>query len=168
MVISYFNLTDIYNILQIKTTHNPRRVISHLKKILDILLIVDAIAVVGFVGLTIFGISVMGTKTDAKYFEKQKISITESNQKRILYSYGLDTLNWEDYVVTNEKYFRPNEVGFLLGDSSKAKKELGWEPKTSFDKLVEMMVESDIENAKQEKVLLENNLIMPTWEYPTP
>ena len=77
-------------------------------------------------------------------------------------------LNWEDYVVTNEKYFRPNEVGFLLGDSSKAKKELGWEPKTSFDKLVEMMVESDIENAKQEKVLLENNLIMPTWEYPTP
>ena len=75
-------------------------------------------------------------------------------------------LNWEDYVVSDEKYYRPNEVGFLLGDSSKAQKELNWKIKTSFSDLVEMMVDSDIEIAKQEKVLLENNLISPTWESP--
>ena len=76
-------------------------------------------------------------------------------------------LNYEDYVVISEKYYRPNEVGFLLGDSSKAQRELNWKIKTSFSDLVEMMVDSDIELAKQEKVLLENNLISPTWESPT-
>ena len=40
-------------------------------------------------------------------------------------------LDWENYVLTDEKYQRPNEVNHLLGDPSKAK-ELGWEPKTSF------------------------------------
>ena len=58
-------------------------------------------------------------------------------------------LNWEDYVVTSEKYFRPNEVEHLLGDPSKAKDELGWEPKTSFSELVEMMVKNDLEEAKE-------------------
>jgi len=82
-------------------------------------------------------------------------------------SFGKVNLNWEDYVETDEKYYRPNEVGFLLGDSSKAQNELGWELKTSFDQLVNMMVESDIELAKQDKVLLENNLISPTWENPS-
>ena len=82
-------------------------------------------------------------------------------------SFGKVNLNWEDYVETDEKYYRPNEVGFLLGDSSKAQNKLGWELKTSFDQLVNMMVESDIELAKQDKVLLENNLISPTWENPS-
>ena len=76
-------------------------------------------------------------------------------------------LNWEDYVQTSEKYFRPNEVSYLLGDPSKAKKELNWKPKTSFDKLVQMMVEHDIDLAKKEAVLLKENLIKPTWENPT-
>ena len=82
-------------------------------------------------------------------------------------SFGKVNLNWEDFVTTDKKYERPNEVGYLLGDSSKAQKKLGWELKTSFSDLVEIMVESDIELAKQEKVLLENNLISPTWESPT-
>ena len=43
---------------------------------------------------------------------------------------------------------------------------LDWEPKVSFEGLVEMMVKSDLDLAKQEKVLLENNLISPTWENP--
>ena len=81
-------------------------------------------------------------------------------------AFGKVNLNWEDFVTTDKKYERPNEVGFLLGDSSKAQKKLGWELKTSFSDLVEIMVESDIELAKQEKVLLENNLISPTWESP--
>ena len=75
-------------------------------------------------------------------------------------------LNWEDYVVTSEKYFRPNEVEHLLGDPSKAKDELGWEPKTSFSELVEMMVKNDLEEAKRESVLISENLLKPTWENP--
>ena len=75
-------------------------------------------------------------------------------------------LDYQDYVQTSEKYFRPNEVDHLLGDNSKAKKILGWEPETSFTDLVELMVTSDLEKAKQEKVLVENNLLKPTWENP--
>ena len=73
-------------------------------------------------------------------------------------------LDFREYVETSEKYLRPNEVNFLLGDSSKAQKELGWKPKTSFEDLVKMMVENDLRLAKQEKVLLEQGLIDPTWE----
>tara|TARA_B100001996_G_scaffold382644_1_gene375063 strand:- start:4663 stop:5556 length:894 start_codon:yes stop_codon:yes gene_type:complete len=76
-------------------------------------------------------------------------------------------LDWEKYIETSERYYRPNEVDFLLGDSSKAKKELGWEPKTSFEELVSMMLESDLNLAKREKILLEEGLIEPTWENPT-
>ena len=76
-------------------------------------------------------------------------------------------LDWEKHVETSERYYRPNEVDFLLGDSSKAKKQLGWEPETSFEELVSMMLESDLNLAKREKVLLEEGLIEPTWENPT-
>ena len=76
-------------------------------------------------------------------------------------------LNWEEYVLTSEKYSRPNEVHHLLGDASKAKNILGWEPKTSFDELVKKMVESDLELAKREKVLIDSGLMKPTWEYST-
>tara|TARA_A200000113_G_scaffold224808_2_gene243677 strand:- start:671 stop:1705 length:1035 start_codon:yes stop_codon:yes gene_type:complete len=75
-------------------------------------------------------------------------------------------LNYEDYIEISEKYFRPNEVDFLLGDSSKAKEKLNWKPKTSFNDLVELMVNYDIELAKQEKVLIDENLILPSWENP--
>ena len=75
-------------------------------------------------------------------------------------------LNWEDYVEVSDKYFRPNEVEFLLGDYSKAKKDLGWKPKTSIKKLVKMMVESDMLLAEQEKVLIDKNLLKPTWDNP--
>lgn len=75
-------------------------------------------------------------------------------------------LNWEDYVVTSKKYYRPNEVEHLLGNPSKIKNELGWKPEHSFEELVHMMVDSDIQEAEKEKTLLEKNLIVPTWEYP--
>jgi len=75
-------------------------------------------------------------------------------------------LDWEKFTTTSEKYERPNEVKHLLGDSSKAKKILGWEPKTSFEDLVKMMVESDLHLAEQEKVLLNQGLLKPTWENP--
>lgn len=76
-------------------------------------------------------------------------------------------LNWEDYVTTDKKYYRPNEVNYLLGDSSKAKKLLGWSPKVDFKNLIKMMIESDLALAEKEKVLIENNLLKPTWEHPT-
>ena len=76
-------------------------------------------------------------------------------------------LNWKDFVLTSEKYSRPNEVHHLLGDASKAKNILGWEPKTSFNELVKKMVDSDLDLANREKVLIDNNLMTPTWEYAT-
>ena len=75
-------------------------------------------------------------------------------------------LNWEDYVEVSEKYFRPNEVDYLLGDPTKASKELSWKPKTSFDELIDMMIESDLNLGKREQVLLKEGLIEPTWENP--
>jgi|TARA_Y100000389_G_scaffold184203_1_gene202433 GDPmannose 4,6-dehydratase len=74
-------------------------------------------------------------------------------------------LDWNKYVETSEKYIRPNEVDYLLGDPTKAKNILDWQPKTSFDSLVEMMVQSDLNLAKREQVLLKENLIKPTWEH---
>jgi len=81
-------------------------------------------------------------------------------------AFSYQDLDWNDYVKQSEKYFRPNEVDHLLGDPSKAKKELNWVPKTSFEELVKMMVDSDLDLAKREKVLLKDGLIKPTWEYP--
>tara|TARA_B100000965_G_scaffold207267_1_gene173207 strand:- start:12648 stop:13685 length:1038 start_codon:yes stop_codon:yes gene_type:complete len=75
-------------------------------------------------------------------------------------------LNWEEYVETSEKYFRPNEVDYLLGDSKKARTELNWNPKVSFQELVKLMVDFDMKEAEREKVLIENNLLKPTWENP--
>jgi len=58
--------------------------------------------------------------------------------------------NWENHVISNDpKHLRPAEVDYLIGDYSKAKKVLGWEPKTSFKELVEMMVDADLEREKR-------------------
>ena len=81
-------------------------------------------------------------------------------------AFKIVNLEWSDYVETSEKYYRPNEVNYLLGDSSKAQKELGWKPKTSFKDLVKIMVESDIALAKRESVLIKEGLLSPTWENP--
>ncbi len=74
-------------------------------------------------------------------------------------------LKYEDFLEISEKHFRPNEVGYLLGDPAKAKKELKWSPKTSFKDLVIMMLDHDIELAKSEKLLLDKNILSPSWEY---
>ena len=78
-------------------------------------------------------------------------------------SVGLD---WEDYIEINAQYQRPNEVHHLLGDPSKAKKELSWKTETSFDDLINMMVDSDLELAKREKILLDQDMLKPSWENP--
>ena len=76
-------------------------------------------------------------------------------------------LSWKDYVDISEKYFRPNEVDYLVGDATKARKTLGWKPTVDFDELVKIMVEHDITEAKKDLALLKDNLIFPTWEHPT-
>lgn len=70
-------------------------------------------------------------------------------------AFGHVNLNWEDYVEIDSRYFRPSEVDFLLGDSSKARKTLGWKPDTSFESLLTLMVDNDLELAKQEKTLID-------------
>lgn len=55
-------------------------------------------------------------------------------------------LNWEDYVVIDEKFYRPAEVDLLIGDCSKAKTQLGWTPAVTFQELIEMMVKADLES----------------------
>ena len=58
------------------------------------------------------------------------------------------TYNSEVIIKVDKKYFRPTEVETLLGDPSKAKEKLKWEPKISFDQLVKEMVEADLKLAK--------------------
>ena len=68
-------------------------------------------------------------------------------------TFGHLGLNYEDHVEIDPRYYRPAEVDLLLGDSSKADTQLGWKPRTSFDALVSMMVEHDLELARREQVL---------------
>ncbi len=53
-------------------------------------------------------------------------------------------MNWEDHVDIDKQFFRPAEVNNLVGDATKARKRLGWEPKVTFEELIKMMVESDL------------------------
>ncbi len=54
-------------------------------------------------------------------------------------------LHWQDHVVSDERLFRPTEIKELMGDYALAKRELGWEPKTSFRELITLMVEADLQ-----------------------
>ena len=62
-------------------------------------------------------------------------------------AFDLVGLDWQQYVEIDPRYFRPTEVDELLGDPSKAKRELGWEPATAFDDLVRLMLEADLREA---------------------
>ncbi len=64
---------------------------------------------------------------------------------------GIDTKTGKTLIKVDPKYFRPAEVDLLLGDSTKARKQLNWNPGTDLDRLVVMMVDSDLEMAKREK-----------------
>lgn len=64
-------------------------------------------------------------------------------------------MDWEKYVEIDPRYFRPTEVDELQGDYSKVKKILGWKPKTKFEEIVRIMVDSDMELARNEKYLKE-------------
>jgi GDPmannose 4,6-dehydratase len=62
-------------------------------------------------------------------------------------------LDWTKFVETDPRYLRPTEVDYLLGDASKIRRELGWNPKINFEELVKMMMDHDLELARQEQTL---------------
>ena len=59
-------------------------------------------------------------------------------------AFELVGLDWQKYVKVDKRFFRPLDVPCLVGDYSKAKQKLGWEPRAKFDKLVEIMVKEDL------------------------
>jgi GDPmannose 4,6-dehydratase len=64
-------------------------------------------------------------------------------------------LDWQDHVAIDPRYFRPAEVDLLLGDASKARRKLDWRPMVSFEELVAMMVDADLELAERERTLVD-------------
>lgn len=67
--------------------------------------------------------------------------------------FGLLDLDWKKYVAVDPRYFRPAEVDLLLGDATKARERLGWKPRVSFDEMIRIMVDHDLELAREEKTL---------------
>ncbi len=78
---------------------------------------------------------------------------THSVQELLEEAFGCLELDWQDHVAIDARYFRPTEVDALQGDAAKAKAKLGWEPKVTFKDLVRMMVDHDLELARQEQTL---------------
>lgn len=70
---------------------------------------------------------------------------THSVRDFLEHAFGYLGLDWQEYVQQNERYYRPAEVDLLLGDASKAKRILGWSPKTTFKSLVHLMVQAELE-----------------------
>ncbi len=73
-------------------------------------------------------------------------------------AFGYVGLDYRDYVVQDERFFRPAEVDLLIADASKARAKLGWEPSVSFPELVQMMVDADLERWKAK---IENKQVIP-------
>lgn len=62
---------------------------------------------------------------------------------------GIDSKTGKTLIEINPRYFRPTEVDILIGDYSKAKEQLGWQPKTKFEELVKIMAQADWEKVRQ-------------------
>jgi GDPmannose 4,6-dehydratase len=62
-------------------------------------------------------------------------------------------LDWQDHVVADPKFLRPADVDFLVADATKARTKLGWEPTVTFEELIQMMVDADLEALKRENDL---------------
>lgn len=70
---------------------------------------------------------------------------THSVKEFLEESFSCADLDWRDYVEIDPKYFRPTEVDQLIGDASKARRILGWEPRTDFKELVRLMIDADVD-----------------------
>jgi len=84
---------------------------------------------------------------------------THSVREFLDVAFGCVNLDWRKYVEIDPRYYRPAEVDGLIGDYSKAKRKLGWEPKTAFAELVQLMVEADIQLLKDHR---EGRILVPS------
>jgi len=73
---------------------------------------------------------------------------THSIERLLEVAFDCVDLNWKDYTVQDPRFMRPAEVDLLIGDPTKAGQKLGWEPRVSFEQLIQMMVESDLQLLK--------------------
>lgn len=78
-------------------------------------------------------------------------------------AFSMAGLDYNDFVAVDPRYFRPAEVDLLLGDPTKAKTRLGWQPRTTVERLAHMMVEGDLELARQEKTLRDAGHALPDF-----
>jgi GDPmannose 4,6-dehydratase len=83
--------------------------------------------------------------------------ITHSVRDLVQIAFDYVNLNWKDYVIVDPKFVRPAEVELLLGDSTKALKKLGWAPETSFEELIKMMIDADLERIENDIKLFNLN-----------
>ncbi len=74
--------------------------------------------------------------------------LTHTVKRLVELAFATVDLNWEKYVVLDPAFVRPAEVDLLIGSPAKAKAKLGWEPEVSFEKMIEMMVKTDLERLK--------------------
>ncbi len=91
---------------------------------------------------------------------------THSVREFLELAFGHVNLNWQDYVEFDPRYLRPTEVDLLIGDSTKARKKLGWKPSVTFEELVALMVEADLQalgltspNTNAVKAIADNAII---------
>ena len=75
---------------------------------------------------------------------------THSVQRLLEVAFDCIDLNWQDYYQQDERFMRPAEVDLLIGDSTKAQQTLGWKPAVTFEQMIQMMVEADIERLKKD------------------
>jgi len=83
--------------------------------------------------------------------------ITHSVRDLVQIAFAYVNLNWKDYVIVDPKFVRPAEVELLLGNSTKALKKLGWAPETSFEELIKMMIDADLERIENDIKLFNLN-----------
>jgi GDPmannose 4,6-dehydratase len=76
---------------------------------------------------------------------------THSVRELVEVAFSHAGLDWRDYVVTDPAFIRPAEVDLLIADPTKARTELGWAPRTSFEELIRMMVDADIERLERRR-----------------
>jgi GDPmannose 4,6-dehydratase len=86
---------------------------------------------------------------------------THSVREFVEAAFGHLGLDWKEFVEIDRQYLRPTEVDCLLGDATKARRALGWQPKVKFPELIRMMVDADLELARQEATLANAGHLKP-------
>ena len=83
---------------------------------------------------------------------------THSVKEFLQVAFSYVNLRWQDYVDFDERYLRPTEVDLLIGDPSKAKQQLSWQPSLTFQQLVQLMIDADLQAIGQTPIKAHNDL----------